>query len=298
MARWAGGKVPVTLVLIMWCAVGAFAGLANSLTPAEVLCLGTLAVSWPGFILCDQVGYFIPELGCAVAKDRVREATKRVQASTPTTADYDRLLADIIDAEAFVSSLSKFLAHATKVGLGVSVLFGCLFIFIGLSGVGPPSDLDVGWNTYHWPQIFLGVGMVLIILAVYTLVLPATVTSACEELMDAINKMREAKAPGELSARMPPNICETEASIDYLLQYVKNLNRRRGMGFTLHRKRISHSFVLSLGLKAVSFMPIFFAVMLSFTKVETEEQAIQTDEEMMMNVTRERCVALLLGSSG
>ena len=51
----------------------------------------------------------------------------------------------------------------------------------------------------------------------------AAVTSACDELMDAINKMREAKAPGELSARMPPNICETEASIDYLLQYVKNV---------------------------------------------------------------------------
>ena len=107
--------------------------------------------------------HFISELGCAVAKDRVRETTKRVQASTPTTADYDRLLADIIDAEAFVSSLSKLLAHATKVALGVFVAFGCLFIFIGLSGVGPPSELDVGWNTYHWPQIFLGVGTLLIL---------------------------------------------------------------------------------------------------------------------------------------
>ena len=57
---------------------------------------------------------------------------------------------------------------------------------------------------------------------------PATVTTACEELMDAINSIREKKEPGEISLQMPANTVDTEAKIDYLLGYVKNKNRRRG----------------------------------------------------------------------
>lgn len=182
----------------------------------------------------------------------------------------------------------------------VELIYGAMVVYSSPQYVVVLLVVYMYYSSYsfHWPSIFLACGVFFVLNVVYCLCVPATVTSACEELMDAINKMREAKAPGEISAGMPPNICATEASIDYLLQYVKNLNRRHGMGFMLQRKRISHSFVMSLGFKLVSYMPIFFAIMLSFTKVEIKEQAIQHEEERVMNITRERCVALLLGSSG
>ena len=43
------------------------------------------------------------------------------------------------------------------------------------------------------------------------------------------------------------------------------------MGFVLNRKRISYNFVLSMTLKAASFMSVVFPIILSLTRVEVEE---------------------------
>jgi ABC-type sugar transport system permease subunit len=61
------------------------------------------------------------------------------------------------------------------------------------------------------------------------------------------------------------------------------------MGFTVMNKRISYSLVVTLLIKAATYTPIVFSLMLSFTKVENEEQtlaqeeqAIETEEESLL----------------
>ena len=50
------------------------------------------------------------------------------------------------------------------------------------------------------------------------------------------------------------------------------------MGFTLMNTRISKSLVVTLLIKAATYMPLFFTLMLSFTKVESEEQTLAAEE--------------------
>jgi hypothetical protein len=47
---------------------------------------------------------------------------------------------------------------------------------------------------------------------------------------------------------------EQEQHIDHLFRYVRGLNRGRGMGFVIQRKRISYSFVLTTAVRAASAM--------------------------------------------
>ena len=51
------------------------------------------------------------------------------------------------------------------------------------------------------------------------------------------------------------------------------------MGFTLMNKRISYSLVVTLMLKVGTYMPLFFTLMLSFTKVEDEAKSLAAKEE-------------------
>jgi ABC-type sugar transport system permease subunit len=58
------------------------------------------------------------------------------------------------------------------------------------------------------------------------------------------------------------------------------------MGFTVMNKRISYSLVVTLLIKAATYTPIVFSLMLSFTKVESRRssrrQAIENEEESLL----------------
>jgi hypothetical protein len=72
-----------------------------------------------------------------------------------------------------------------------------------------------------------------------------------------------------------------QRNIEHILicGYVRGLNRGRGMGFVLFRKRISHSFVVALAMKLTSVMTISFPVILSLTRVEQQEEDILNNTE-------------------
>ena len=55
------------------------------------------------------------------------------------------------------------------------------------------------------------------------------------------------------------------------------------MGFTVMNKRISYSLVVTLFLKVATYTPVVFYLMLSFTKVENEEQTIKQQEQAIEN---------------
>ena len=113
---------------------------------------------------------------------------------------------------------------------------------------------------------------------------PAKVTSACDDLADAINELRLGKSHGSAAVRLP-----TDAEIlriTHLRNYVRDLNRGRGMGFVMSNKRISYSYVLSMTMRAASAMPFFFAIMLSFN---TEDQLLEAEDKMLANATARGC---------
>ena len=61
---------------------------------------------------------------------------------------------------------------------------------------------------------------------------------------------------------------EQEQHIGHLFHYVRGLNRGRGMGFVMQRKRISYSFVLTTAVRAASAMLFLFPIMLSLSSVK------------------------------
>jgi hypothetical protein len=67
---------------------------------------------------------------------------------------------------------------------------------------------------------------------------------------------------------------EQEQHIGHLFHYVRGLNRGRGMGFVMQRKRISYSFVLTMAVRAASAMLFLFPVMLTLTGVEEGEDKL------------------------
>eukprot|EP01046_Picozoa_sp_COSAG06_P011916 COSAG06_NODE_685_length_13103_cov_126.328668_19_plen_493_part_00 len=216
----------------VWWGQSAFIGwllytFRGGLSAVDGLALAVGVVTTPVASVSDPVKDFVPALACAVVADRVKQVTRRVKASTPVNADWSGLLSDTVHAEASVSAVSALLSWSVKGQATMCAFWAMACCFIPFSGLGP-SDPTAGWNAYGWPYIFLALGGLLILYSVLALQQPATVTTACEELMDAINKMREARSPGDATLQMPYNILEIEARIDYLLSYVKNLNRRRG----------------------------------------------------------------------
>ena len=119
---------------------------------------------------------------------------------------------------------------------------------------------------------------------IWGLMQPAKVTSACDDLADAINELRLGKSHGDATVRLP-----TDAEIlriTHLRNYVRDLNRGRGMGFVMSNKRISYSYVLSMTMRAASAMPFFFAIMLSFN---TEDQLLEAEDKMLANATARGC---------
>jgi hypothetical protein len=215
--------------LVIWAGLPAWAlhTFQGGLNGVDMAALGLALVSSPAMHLCNRTRDFIPMLACTVVADRVKQVTRRVKLATPATADYSSLLVDIVSAEASVSAVSALLARTVQLAIGCAAAWTFACCFVPFSNMGP-SEVSHWWNRYHWPYLFLIVGSAMVFWGVENLRRPATVTTACEELMDAINSIREKKEPGEISLQMPANTVDTEAKIDYLLGYVKNKNRRRG----------------------------------------------------------------------
>ena len=56
--------------------------------------------------------------------------------------------------------------------------------------------------------------------------------------------------------------------------FVRGLNRGRGVGFVIRRKRVSNSFVVTMTAQALSVMIFVFPIMLSEGKLEPEDVAL------------------------
>jgi len=226
---------------------------------AACACIPVAAMSMIGSVFLDTVA-------SAVIIDRLRLITDRVQRSTPTTADFDGLLREIVDAQHLVSRVAAALETPTVLFIiaMVAVAGDCFFL-----GIGPqPADPEALW--YKGPrEMIISLGSFYVIFSILSLGQPAKATSACNALGEAINELTTK------GAGVPTK--EQREVIEHLYGYVRNINRGKRMGFMVHRKRISHSFVMSMLVRAVSSMAFLFPIILSLTRHAKREGELQAN---------------------
>lgn len=214
-----------------------------------------------------EAAVFHTEVASIIVVDRVQRVTDRVRRSTPATADFDSLLRDVVDAQRVVSTVAVELERPMLIFIVGMTSVGTGLVYLGL---GPqPTDPENAWVAYKVHDLVLGLGSIYLICSILLLAVPARVTAACDRLGDAINELTETQEASEAMLHMPTK--KQQHSIEHLYGYVRKLNRGKGMGFMVARKRITHSFVMSMMAKAVSVMLFFFPFIIRLTRVEGDE---------------------------
>ena len=111
--------------------------------------------------------------------------------------------------------------------------------FVALEPDPPPGHW---WREFHMRWLFVAISLFYLFPALWRLMAPAKVTTACQELGEAINDLTATEGPGGADdVKMASQ--EELLRIERLHGYVKGLNRGQGMGFTLRRKRITYTYV-------------------------------------------------------
>ncbi len=238
----------------------------------------TLA-TWPFSLAGTFGGVLLDYFSRVVIVEHVRPIVARVKSSTPADADFDALLTQIVGAQKLTASVGAKLGRAIVLQIVGLVAAATACAFVGLTAHPPREHW---WRAYHVGEMVLFFCCLWILSSIMLLYQGSRVTSVCDTLGDAINEMTEAQQePGETTLRMPTN--DQFLRVEHLCGYVRGLNRGRGMGFVIHRKRINHTFVVALAVKTISVMTISFPVILSLTRVEHKE-------DLVLNVTS-ACVA-------
>jgi hypothetical protein len=250
-------------------------------------------VTWPCAIsgLCG--GVVLDIVSAMVIVEHIRPIIEEVRSSTPANANFDDLLTRIVGAQKLVASVSSKLERPIVLQIVGVVAAGAACMFLGLA-VSPPTDdhgVEHWWRNWFLSEIVLGVGCIWFFGSITMLMQGSNVSSVCENLGDAINEMTEkVQDSGEDTLRMPAK--DQQRNIEHLCGYVRGLNRGRGMGFVIQRKRINNTFVLSLAAKVLSVMSIAFPVFLSLTRVEDKEDALLDLDHEPLNLT---CIAACAG---
>jgi hypothetical protein len=279
-------QLPGVFSLIVW--IGVWVVVAtflkfldqDGLLEMDILVGSVVAiVFWPFMLLGLSGGVLLDYFSRVVVVEHVRPIIERVRSSTPADADFDALLTQIVGAQKLAASVGAKLGRAIVlqiVGL-IAAGTGCMFV-----GLTAHPARDHWWRTAYVGEMYLAFGAIWFISSTLMLYQASRVTSVCDTLGDSITEMTETqREPGETTLRMPTN--DQFLRIEHLRGYVRGLNRGRGMGFVIHRKRINHTFVVALAVKVISVMTISFPVILSLARVEQKEDEV-------LNITS-ACVA-------
>ena len=234
------------------------------------------ATSWPSSIANLFGGVFLDYVARVAIVGRVQPIIDRVRGSTPASIDFDKLLADIVKAQHLNSAVCAKMEQPIVLQIVANTAAGFACTLIGL---GPhPRDPGHWWRQYHLSDGVLFFGATWFLSTFLILWQTSKVTSVCDTLGDAINELIEAQEPGAATVCMPTT--DQQRNIEHLCSYVRGLNRGRGMGFVMFRKRISHSFTIALAMKVISVMTISFPVILSLTRIEEGEDEILNNTEV------------------
>jgi len=157
--------VPVMYAVILLLAYVLQGARPSGLQPAEIAAVVAVLGSLPVVFTTRSGADFPPEVARVVVVDRVREVCERVHRSTPATADFEGLLADIAEAQTLVAKVSAEFDWPTKLQLAYFVVAGCALVF---AGIGPqPEDQSVMWNRFLVAPVCCVLGVVLVLLGAH-----------------------------------------------------------------------------------------------------------------------------------
>ena len=130
------------------------------------------------------------------------------------------------------------------------------------------------WTAHHVYFFFVFLTGALSVLTAWTLSTGAKITSACQELGEAINELRATgKTRDDVTVATP----DQTAEINNLRYYLAGKNRGQGIGLALKRKKITYTLVLDLALAVASAVVVTFPLLLGMAAVEDEEQALENE---------------------
>ena len=228
-------------------------------TSDEITTLIIACVTAPMYIAATGVPTFISVALFNAMADPVLQMTRRVQSSVAATVDFDELMRDIRTADADITKLveyAKWLCLQTVIG---NACAGMPWAIIGL---GPQPPADHWWTKWHLSYICCANCVCFVLLGIWTAFQAAKITDRCDQLRDAINRLRVSGSPesGNLRVASP----EQMLAINNLLNYMDGLNEGAGMGLCLFWVRVSYSFVANVGVSAASVLGILFTTLLRF----------------------------------
>eukprot|EP01043_Picozoa_sp_COSAG02_P072833 COSAG02_NODE_13903_length_1332_cov_2.209246_1_plen_390_part_10 len=215
---------------------------SQPLTTVQMLALGVYLAARPMAAAVDAVPLVLADALCCAMADRVRQITLSVREMTAATADYQRLIREIQKADEDIGRLAEYLrwVYAQQVlGGGVCGAGPCFIV-----GFGPRPPAGHPYTEHRLHLVFVVIGAALVLQAIWSLSHGAKITSACQDLGEAINKLRasRSKESGEVTVATSDQILQ----INNLRYFVRDFNRGQGMGFALKRKKITYTLVLDM----------------------------------------------------
>lgn len=246
----------------------------RALTPAQLCALGVGLLGLPLWVNTGPTMGMLADVLCSAMADRVRQITASVHAATPASADYQRLIREIRGAHEDIGRLTEFMQPFFIIY--VVGRTGFLTLAFAIVGFGPRSIVPAWhwWTAHHVYFFFVFLTGLFSVLAVYFLTTGAKITSACQELGEAINELRATgKARDDVTVATP----EQTAEINNLCYYLAGKNRGQGMGLALKRKKITYTLVLDSALAVASAVVVTFPLLLGMAGVEDAEQALENE---------------------
>lgn len=228
-----------------------------------------------------QICVFTPaqplaELIFAMPADNIRQLAAEIGSSTAATTDYEALSTKIYSVHTTVAWLSTTLKTIIIGTTLMNVTITALLVVVAV-GPRPEDDSDIGgwYNVVFHPTPTLILATCTLAQAVWALAGPAQVTSACQQVGDAINGLRIGPRPSDWRVQLATP--EQGHRIEILKRYMNELNRDQGLGFIFFRKRINYTLVYKLMTEAVSALWLLNGILLSILKVEGKEAPIEDD---------------------
>ena len=249
------------------------------LTAAQMLAVGVSLAATPLAAAVHSLPPVLSSALCSAMADRVRRITLSVRATTAATADYQRLIREIQKTDEDIARLEEYLRWVyVQTVVGGACNAGPSFII----GFGPRPPAGHGYTEHKLYLFFVFAGAVQVLVGIWSLAKGAKITSACQDLGEAINKLRASRSQesGEVTVATSDQILQ----INNLRYFIRDFNRGQGMGFALKRKKITYTLVLDMVGLAASAIVVVSPILLGMVTVE-EEQALLGEEAALINST-------------
>eukprot|EP01045_Picozoa_sp_COSAG04_P021083 COSAG04_NODE_2231_length_4481_cov_7.647649_5_plen_294_part_00 len=228
-------------------------------TSDEITTLIIACVTAPMYIAATGMPTFISVALFNAMADPVLQMTRRVQSSVAATVDFDELMHEIhmVDAD-----ITKLVEYAKWLCLQTVIGNACAGMPWAIIGLGPQPPADHWWTKWYLSHICCANCIGFVLLGIWTAFQAAKITDRCDQLRDAVNRLRVSSSPEGSDVRVASP--DQMLAINDLLNYMDGLNEGAGMGLCCLWVRVSYSFVANVGVSAASVLGILFTTLLRF----------------------------------